>query len=149
MKIRPALSADIAKLVAFQIAMAKETEDIILDEKIILRGITSVLNDKQKGRYFVAEDNKILIGCFMVTPEWSDWRNGYFIWLQSVYVCPDYRRKGVFHKMYHYLKEIVQNNIDYRGIRLYVERENQNAINAYMSIGMSDSDYKMLEWINK
>lgn len=149
MKIRPALNTDIPKLVEFQLAMAKETEDIDLDEKTLKRGVTAVLNDKQKARYFVAEDNKLLIGCFMVTPEWSDWRAGYFIWLQSVYVSADYRRKGVFKMMYDYLKEIVQENLDYRGIRLYVERENQNAIKAYLKMGMLDSDYQMLEWVKK
>jgi ribosomal protein S18 acetylase RimI-like enzyme len=147
MKIRPALNTDIPKLVEFQLAMAKETEDLGLDEKTLKRGVTAVLNDKQKARYFVAEDNKMLIGCFMVTPEWSDWRAGYFIWLQSVYVSPDYRRKGVFKMMYDYLKEIVQENQDYRGIRLYVEKENQNAINAYLKMGMLNSDYQMLEWV--
>ncbi len=149
MKIRPAISSDIPKLVEFQIAMAKETEDLHLDEKILKRGVTSVLNDKQKARYFVAEEDKKLIGCFMVTPEWSDWRSGYFIWLQSVYVCVDYRRKGVFRMMYEYLKDIVQDNLDYRGIRLYVERENQAAINTYVKMGIGDSDYQMLEWVKK
>ncbi|MEA1874127.1 MAG: GNAT family N-acetyltransferase [Bacteroidota bacterium] len=149
MKIRPALNTDIPKLVEFQIAMAKETEDLALDEKTLKHGINAVLNDKQKARYFVAVDGKTLIGCFMVTPEWSDWRAGYFIWLQSVYVCADYRRKGVFRMMYDYLKEIVQDNQDYRGLRLYVERENQNAINAYLKMGMLDSDYQMLEWVKE
>ena len=147
MKVRPAVSSDIHRIVEFQLAMAKETENLDLDEKTLKRGVTSVLNDKQKARYFVVEENRELLGCYMVTPEWSDWRAGYFIWLQSVYVVPEYRRKGVFRMMYEYLREIVQENIDYRGIRLYVDKDNQTVARAYLNLGMSDSNYHMLEWV--
>ena len=146
MKIRPALSSDVPKIVEFQIAMAKETEDMNLDEKTVKRGVMAVLNDKQKARYFVAVENKVLCGCFMVTPGWSDWRAAYFIWLQSVYVLPEHRKQGVFRMMYDYMKEIVEKNDDYRGMRLYVEKANQRAINAYLNVGMEDAGYQMLEW---
>jgi ribosomal protein S18 acetylase RimI-like enzyme len=147
MKIRPAVNSDVPRIIEFQIAMAKETESLELDKKIVKRGVESVLNDKQKARYFVAEENKTLLGCFMVTPEWSDWRAGYFIWLQSVYVIPERRQQGIFREMYLYLKEIVEGNVDYRGIRLYVDKENKNAITAYLKLDISQSNYTMLEWV--
>ncbi|MGC9331794.1 MAG: GNAT family N-acetyltransferase [Bacteroidales bacterium] len=147
MKIRPAIKCDIKELVAFQMAMARETENITLENKTVERGITAVINDIQKARYFVAEQNKKLLGCFMVTPEWSDWRAGFFIWLQSVYVIPEYRKQGVYNAMYAYLKDIVKNNSDYKGIRLYVDKANQNAIHVYEKTGMHKTNYQMLEWI--
>ncbi|HKK67016.1 MAG TPA: GNAT family N-acetyltransferase [Bacteroidales bacterium] len=146
MKVRPAVSADINKLIEFQLAMAQETEGINLDKKTVERGIRAVLNDIQKARYFVAEDGKELIGCFMVTPEWSDWRAGYFIWLQSVYVLPQNRKQGVFKEMFAYLKDVVSNNSDYSGIRLYVDRENQKAQKTYAKSGMESTNYELYEW---
>ncbi|MFO7789808.1 MAG: N-acetyltransferase family protein [Bacteroidota bacterium] len=146
MKIRPAIQTDIKDLVAFQMAMAQETENTELDKKTVEYGIRAVINDIQKARYFVAEKDKKLLGCFMVTPEWSDWRAGYFIWLQSVYVLPEYRKQGVYRAMYAYLKNIVENNIDYKGIRLYVDKSNQNAIQVYEKTGMHKTNYQMLEW---
>ncbi|MDA3818999.1 MAG: GNAT family N-acetyltransferase [Candidatus Delongbacteria bacterium] len=146
MKIRPAIKSDIKEIIAFQMAMAKETENITLDKKTVERGITAVINDIQKARYFVAEQNKKLLGCFMVTPEWSDWRAGFFIWLQSIYVIPEFRKQGVYHAMYAYLKDIVKNNSDYKGIRLYVDKANQNAIQVYEKTGMHKTNYQMLEW---
>ncbi|MFP4663359.1 MAG: N-acetyltransferase family protein [Bacteroidales bacterium] len=146
MRVRPAVSADINSLIEFQMAMAQETEGISLDKKVVKNGITSVLNDIQKARYFVAEMDKEIIGCFMVTPEWSDWRAGYFIWLQSVYVKPAHRGKGVFVKMYDYLKDVVKNNSDYRGIRLYVDKNNETALAVYKKAGMNPTNYELLEW---
>lgn len=146
MKVRPAIKEDIEKLVEFQLSMAKETENKTLDVKTLKRGITAVLNDAQKARYFVATEDKEILGCFMVTPEWSDWRAGYFIWLQSVYVDPDHREKGVFNKMYTYLKDIVENNLDYIGIRLYVDSSNKSAIEVYKKAGLQEPDYTMFEW---
>ncbi len=146
MKIRPAIKTDIKTLVEFQLAMAKETENLSLDIKTLEQGIKSVINDVQKAKYFVAEENKKLIGCFMVTPEWSDWRAGYFIWLQSVYVIPEFRKKGVYRAMYAYLKDIVKTNMDYKGIRLYVDKANENAIKVYEKTGMHTTNYQMLEW---
>lgn len=146
MKVRPAIKEDIDKLVEFQLSMAKETEDKELDVKTVKRGISAVLNDAQKARYFVATEDKEALGCFMVTPEWSDWRAGYFIWLQSVYVDPDHREKGVFNEMYSYLKDIVTNNSDYIGIRLYVDSGNYTAIEVYKKSGLKMPDYTILEW---
>lgn len=146
MKVRPAVSVDIKKIVEFQLSMAKESESTDLNEKLLLRGVTAVLNDSQKARYFVAEENKKLIGCFMVTAEWSDWRAGYFIWLQSVYVLPEFRKKGVFTDMYEYLKTIIEENVDYCGIRLYVDDDNDIAKKSYLKLGMADSSYTMMEW---
>ena len=146
MKVRPVIKEDIDKLVEFQLSMAKETEDKTLDVKTLKRGITAVLNDAQKARYFVATEDKKIMGCFMVTPEWSDWRAGYFIWLQSVYVDPDHRGKGVFREMYNYLKDIVANNSDYIGIRLYVDSGNKPAIEVYNKSGLKEADYTMFEW---
>jgi len=85
MKIRPAIINDKEKILEFQLNLAMETENLELDRKTVLNGINSVINDSSKGKYFVAENDKDIIACLMITPEWSDWRCAWMIWLQSVY----------------------------------------------------------------
>lgn len=147
MKIRPAVDSDIHNLVEAQGEMAWETEKIRLDEKVLETGIRAVLSDSAKGRYFVAEDRGAFVGCFMLTPEWSDWRNAYMIWLQSVYIVAHFRKSGVFREMYEYLKSIVSENEYYAGIRLYVSKDNANAIKVYQKLGMSNAHHEMFEWM--
>ncbi|HRW20837.1 MAG TPA: GNAT family N-acetyltransferase [Bacteroidales bacterium] len=147
MKIRPAIINDREKILEFQLNLAMETENLELDRKTVLNGINSVINDSSKGKYFVAENDKDIIACLMITPEWSDWRCAWMIWLQSVYVVPEYRNKGVFKTLYNYIKDIVQNNIDYKGIRLYVDNSNKSAAEVYRKVGMCGEHYSVWEWI--
>ena len=147
MKIETATPADIPVLVQFQQSMAQETEGLELDSTIVTRGIKALFEDPAKGSYYVARDGEVISGCLMITYEWSDWRNGTVIWIQSVYIRPEYRRKGLFKSMYRHIQEIVENDNYLYGIRLYVERDNLTAQNVYKAIGMDGNHYHLYEWM--
>jgi GNAT superfamily N-acetyltransferase len=146
-KIRKADIDDVETITSFQIKMALETENLELDKKTVKKGVTSVFKNKNKGQYYVAEENNKIIGSLLVTPEWSDWRNGTILWIQSTYVTPVYRRKGVFKYMYNHLKKQVKKSDNLLGLRLYVDKTNQNAQKTYEKLGMNDEHYKTYEWI--
>ena len=147
MTIRVAKLEDSNAIIDFQIAMALETENVNLDRTIITKGVIALLRDKSKGLYYLADDNGLTIGSMLTTYEWSDWRNGTILWLQSVYIKPDYRGKGIFRLMYNHLKEKVLNYSDSVGLRLYVDNTNTNAQNVYKAMGMNGDHYKTYEWI--
>ncbi len=126
--------------------MAEETEGRPLDPNIIGPGVLALLNDADKGRYWVAEANGEVVGQIMVTYEWSDWRNGSLWWIQSVYVHPDHRRSGVFSALYHRVEAIAQKN-DACGLRLYVEHNNERAQETYKALGMINPNYLVMETI--
>lgn len=127
--------------------MARETEGLTLNEDILDQGLDAILSDPSKGRYFVAESEGEIIGCLMLTPEWSDWRNGTVWWIQSVYVVSEFRRKGVYRILYEHVKSWVLSNDNYRGIRLYVEKDNLVAQEVYKAMGMDGEHYKLFEWM--
>ncbi|MDP4599381.1 MAG: GNAT family N-acetyltransferase [Pseudomonadales bacterium] len=143
--VRPASTADIAGIAAFNQAMAIETEGKALATNKIMAGVTRMLNDPSLGFYLVAEADGGLVGCLGITFEWSDWRNGLFWWIQSVFVDPDYRRRGVFANLYNYVGELARQEQDVCGIRLYVEHDNSNAQRTYLGLGMVETAYKLLE----
>lgn len=146
MIIREATPDDILVIVSFQEKMAFETENLNLDRNVLKEGVRQVFANPAKGKYFVAEDNDATIaGSLLVTYEWSDWRNSTVLWIQSVYVEKEYRKKGVFSKMYDYIKEIVSNSDQYTGIRLYVDKTNTSAQDVYDRIGMNGEHYKLYE----
>jgi GNAT superfamily N-acetyltransferase len=144
--IREASVDDAKTLIFFQQQMAIETEGLSLDEKILNGGVMAVFDDPSKGRYFVAENDGTVIASLLITYEWSDWRNAWVWWFQSVYVLPEFRRKGVFSKMY----DFVRRRADSRGaagLRLYVESNNAAARRTYESMGMNSEHYTMYEWL--
>lgn len=145
MLIRLAEPTDALSIIDFNQCMARETEDKELPTEIITAGVNAVFADKQKGFYVVAENpEKEVVGCLMITFEWSDWRNGWFWWIQSVYVRADFRGQGVYRKLYDWVKaEARKQNV--RGFRLYVEKENTIAQNVYSRLGMEETVYKMYE----
>lgn len=143
--VRYATPGDTASLVAFQQAMARETEGITLDLEPLRRGINAVFRSPDKGLYLVAEAEGAVIGGLLITYEWSDWRNGTFWWIQSVYVEPQWRRKGVYRAMHNYVCEVASKRGDVCGIRLYVERDNNVAQQTYSNLGMVKSHYDMYE----
>ena len=145
--IRLSNEHDIEVIVEFQEKMALETEGIILDKGIVIDGVTSVIRDPQKGRYYVAIQDEIIVACLLITHEWSDWRNSWMYWIQSVYVLPNKRGGGIFKQMYNYIAEIVKNSTEVSGIRLYVDVRNTNAQNVYNKIGMNGDHYRMYEWM--
>ncbi|MDZ7738340.1 MAG: GNAT family N-acetyltransferase [Bacteroidales bacterium] len=144
--IREARIIDAEEIIAFQKKMAMETEDMDLDHDIINQGVHAVFADPHKGSYYVAEYKGEVIGSLLITYEWSDWRNSFVWWLQSVYIIPEHRRKGIFKEMYLHVKETaLQNNVS--GLRLYVEQENVNAQKTYEAMGMKSDHYRMYEWL--
>lgn len=134
-------------IVEFQIAMARETEDFELDRRICTRGVEAVFGDPSHGRYFVAEGEGGLIASLMITPEWSDWRNGVVWWIQSVYVRPDSRRRGVYAGLYDHVKRKAEADDAVKGIRLYVDKRNTAAQEVYRRMGMNGEHYQVFEWM--
>jgi GNAT superfamily N-acetyltransferase len=149
MTIREATVHDIPKLLEFQTQMAAETEGIALDEKTLRLGLHNLLADPAKGKYYVAEENGVLLGCLMTTYEWSDWRNGQVIWIQSVYVAQPYRARGTFSNLYRWVQQMVNNDPNLRGIRLYVDKRNLRAQQIYEKLGMNGEHYQMYEWMKE
>ncbi len=144
-KIRVAEKSDLASLVTFNQLMAWETEQKTLDESILCKGVAALIADHNKGFYLVAEQDKKVLGSLMVTSEWSDWRNGVFWWVQSVYISPDFRRQGVYAQLYAEVKILAEQQQNVCGFRLYVEKENLIAQKTYESLGMEKSHYLMYE----
>jgi GNAT superfamily N-acetyltransferase len=141
--VRAALRGDIETIVAFNAAMAMETESKTLPHAMLHAGVTAVFDEPRRGFYRVAEIDGEIAGCLMITFEWSDWRNGDWWWLQSVYVKPVFRRHGVFRAMYDHVEKAARSSPDVVGVRLYVEKENHRAQSTYASLGMSEEDYFM------
>jgi ribosomal protein S18 acetylase RimI-like enzyme len=145
--IRPASKQDSNYIIDFQIKMAMETENVQLDASVLTEGVMQLFADPAKGKYYVAEENGQVIGCLMTTYEWSDWRCGNVLWIQSVYIIPSQRNKGVYKKMYDHIKALVVNNQGYRGIRLYVDKTNSSAQRVYEKLGMNGEHYQVYEWM--
>jgi GNAT superfamily N-acetyltransferase len=143
--IRDARPADTTMLVDFACAMAWETERKKLDPDTVQRGVTVVLEQSARGRYFVAERGDAVVGTAMLTYEWSDWRDGDWWWLQSVFVVPTARRSGVFRALYAHILQAARSAPRVCGLRLYVEHENAAAQATYAALGMHDAGYRMLE----
>lgn len=145
MEIRKASKGDAASLIEFNQAMALETEGKRLDPETLDRGVSSVFDDERKGFYIVAEDHGRIVGGLMVTFEWSDWRNAWFWWIQSVYVLPEQRGDRVYSRLYEYVKALAAADGSVCGFRLYVEKENAHAHKVYEKVGMNESYYLMFE----
>ncbi len=145
--IRLSSEHDSNTIVDFQIAMAKETEGIDLDRETVKEGVISVYRDHQKGKYYVATYNELIVGSLMLTPEWSDWRNCWVMWIQSVYILPYYRSKGIFRSMYEHIISDVAKSDEVSGIRLYVDKKNSGAISVYEKLGMDGDHYQLFEWM--
>ena len=146
MKIRIAQREDAFDLVEFNQAMALETEGKRLESKVLQSGVEAVFADEKKGFYVVAEDDTgKIIGALMITFEWSDWRDRWFWWIQSVYILPEMRGKKIYSRLYDFVKEKARKNGNVCGFRLYVEKENSNAQKVYEICGMQTSHYEMYE----
>lgn len=143
--VRHATAQDIDVIADFNSALARQTENNTLDRPTLIDGIRAMFEDPQKGFYLVAEHDGDPAGQLMITTEWTDWRNGYFWWIQSVYVHSNFRRRGVYTALYHYVEKTARARGDVRGIRLYVDRENTRAKQTYERLGMSPSRYDFYE----
>ena len=153
-RIREATADDAALLARGASAMALETEHKRLDPATVLAGVAAGIADPARARYFVAMDEALAagretlalpVGTLMLTREWSDWRNGEWWWIQSVYVDPAHRRQGVFAALYRHVEQLARSTDGVVGLRLYVERGNATAQRTYESLGMRDADYRIYE----
>jgi GNAT superfamily N-acetyltransferase len=145
MNIRQAIAADADILAQFNIALAKESEHLDLEPARVKAGVAALLRDPAKGLYFVAEDAGAVVGQLLITHEWSDWRNGDFWWLQSVYVRPDFRRRGVFRALFEHILAKAARQGDVCGLRLYMETGNARARKVYERLGLKETHYHILE----
>jgi len=132
-------------MVEFNQAMALETEGKHLDGDTLRKGVEAVFADEKKGFYVVTEDAGQIVGGLMVTYEWSDWRNAWFWWIQSVYIRPEARGKRIYSQMYEFVKAKAGSSGNVCGFRLYVETDNAHAQRVYESVGMHSSKYVMYE----
>ena len=143
-KIREAVKSDIPLIVRFNQALAKETEDIQLNPETLALGISNAL-DRDECHYFIAELNGQVVGQTMITYEWSDWRNGIIWWIQSVFVQPEQRGKGVFRALFDHVGELAKSHPDVKALRLYVMQDNLSGKKTYAALGMTDSGYIVYE----
>jgi GNAT superfamily N-acetyltransferase len=153
-RIRAADPVDVDLLAQWAQAMALETEHRQLDADTVQAGVAAAITDPAKARYFVAMEDAVLaggetigmaVGTLMVTREWSDWRNGDWWWIQSVYVTAQHRRQGIFAALYRHVQQLAQQTPGVIGLRLYVERDNAVAQRTYAALGMSDAGYTIQE----
>jgi GNAT superfamily N-acetyltransferase len=148
MDIRIAVRDDADDLVGFNQAMARETEGKELERAVLEPGVRAVFDDGSKGFYVVAELEGRIIGALMVTYEWSDWRNSWFWWIQSVYILPEARGRRIYTKLYEFVKNKAAGDGSVCGFRLYVEKDNVRAQRVYEAVGMKASHYLMFEQTN-
>jgi ribosomal protein S18 acetylase RimI-like enzyme len=143
--IRPATSEDSDMVVDFNRRLAEESEGKKLDGALLKAGVAQALTDPHKALYFLAEDAERVIGQIMITTEWSDWRNGWFWWIQSVYVRPEARRRGIFRALFEHVAQAARQDSSVIGLRLYVDEDNHSAQETYRRLGMTDTGYFVLE----
>ncbi len=143
--IRRATSADAPVIVEFNRLLAEESEGKALDLALLRRGVAAGLADPRKALYFVAEEDGQVLGQLMLTNEWSDWRNGWIWWIQSVYVRPEARRRGIFRELYDHAYQAARDDAEVIGLRLYVEQDNRVAQETYANMGMEKTGYLVFE----
>ena len=143
--IRRATSNDSDVVVDFNRRLAEESVGTKLDAALLKAGVAQALSDPHKGLYFLAEDAGLVIGQIMITTEWSDWRNGWFWWIQSVYVRPEARRRGVFRALFEHVAKAARQDHSVIGLRLYVDDHNHAAQETYRRLGMAKTGYWVLE----
>lgn len=136
---------DVKTLCRFGISLAEETEDKELNPEVLRKGIENHIGDRNKGFYLVAEYGDRIAGSLMITLEWSDWRNGFFWWIQSVYILPEFRRQGIFRNLYNEVTSLAEQQHKVCGLRLYVHKDNESAMLTYKAMGMQKTDYLLFE----
>ena len=143
--IRKAELNDLPIIVDFMLKMAKETENLNLSAEVLKPGIKQGLKDTNKAEYYIAEINGTVAGSLMITKEWSDWRNAWVLWLQSVYTGKKFRKMGVYKALYNHIQKKVEESTEYCGLRLYVDSTNYTAIKVYSKLGMDGNHYRLFE----
>jgi GNAT superfamily N-acetyltransferase len=145
--VRKALPSDCDSIVRFQEEMAWHTEKLTLDHETVLGGVKAVLGNGALGTYYIAETENRIAGSLLTTFEWSDWRNGTVLWIQSVYVDASHRGKGIYKALYNHIQSLVEEDASLKGIRLYVDETNETARKVYARLGMNGEHYRVFEWM--
>jgi len=148
-EIRKAHDSDLDAIAGFQVAMAWETECYKLDQDTVQKGVAAVLSNQSHGVYYVAVIGGNVVGSLLTTFEWSDWRNGTVLWIQSVFVDSAYRKRGVYAALYSHIKTLVAADEALKGIRLYVDESNKKAMEVYARLGMNGEHYRVFEWMKE
>ena len=148
-QIRKGEYSDRESIAGFQVAMAWETEGYKLDYETVMNGVGAVLDNDKLGAYYVAVVENKVVGSLLTTFEWSDWRNGTVLWIQSVYVDSSYRQRGIYTALYSHIKRLVASNESLMGIRLYVDESNKKAMEVYARLGMNGEHYRVFEWMKE
>jgi ribosomal protein S18 acetylase RimI-like enzyme len=143
--VRRGVPADAAVVAEYNRRLAVETEGKQLDRAVLAAGVAAGLGDETKALYFLAEEDGAVAGQLMLTREWSDWRNGWIWWIQSVYIRQESRRRGVFRALYEHVLQTAKNDPEVIGLRLYVEHENHAAQETYARLGMEKTSYWVFE----
>ncbi|HEX9614733.1 MAG TPA: GNAT family N-acetyltransferase [Bacteroidota bacterium] len=143
--IRRAKPEDRSLIAKFNALLALETEDRTLDNLVVVKGVEAILNDPSKGTYYVADLDGTVVGQLLITFEWSDWRNGMFWWIQSVYVREEFRNRGIFKALYRHAENLARDDKGVCGLRLYVEHDNKKAVKTYQKLGMRKTEYDLYE----
>jgi GNAT superfamily N-acetyltransferase len=144
-RVREASLADADVVIEFNRLLALESEGKALAMELLAPGVKACLADPAKGRYWLAEEDGVILGQMGISYEWSDWRNGMFWWIQSVYVRPEARRRGVFRTIYNHIEAAARQNPDVIGLRLYVDDRNHTAQETYFRMGLERTAYFLLE----
>ena len=145
--IRKARLSDSEYIVELQLRMAQETEGLQLDRHAVRKGVRGVFEEPTRGTYWVAEEEGQILGVLLTIPEWSDWRNGTVLWIHSLYIVPEARKRGVFKRLYMNLKTQVEQSDELMGLRLYVDKTNKPAQKVYEKLGMNKDHYELYEWL--
>ena len=144
-KVRSATAAEAGRIAGFNRALALETEGLALEEKTVAAGVVALMGHPERGFYLVAEVDGAVAGCLLITYEWSDWRNRMFWWIQSVYVKPEFRGRGVYSAMDEKVRALAAREGNVCGFRLYVHKGNARALEVYRSLGMEETAYLVYE----
>ncbi len=144
-KVRSATAAEAGRIAGFNRALALETEGLALEEKTVAAGVVALMGHPERGFYLVAEVAGAVAGCLLITYEWSDWRNRMFWWIQSVYVKPEFRGRGVYSALDEKVRELAAREGNVCGFRLYVHKGNARAQEVYRSLGMEETAYLVYE----
>jgi GNAT superfamily N-acetyltransferase len=143
--IREAGLADREVIAEFNVRLAEESEALHLEPACVRAGVEALLRDPNKGSYYLAEVNGAVAGQTMITYEWSDWRNGNLWWIQSVFVKPEFRGKGVFQRLFEHVRALAGRQKNVPALRLYVHADNKRAHRSYEKLGMSRTKYEVYE----
>lgn len=143
--VRDARPDDATAIAELNARLALDTERKRLDPSTLARGVAAALRDPDRLRYWVACLDGYVVGQAAVTREWSDWRNGWVWWFQSVYVRPEHRGRGVFRALFQQIRDAARAEPDVIGLRLYVEQDNLHAQATYRALGLTPGGYHVYE----